>query len=302
MPFETIIGNQKVKELLLNCIEQERIVHSYLFIGEEGIGKKLFATEYAKMALCLNKKNTSECQCKSCLEIKENNHPDYYEIEPEGNSIKIDKIRQIQSKVIEKPIISEKKVYIIDHADAMTTEAQNCLLKTLEEPPEYMIIILITSNENAILNTIKSRCMKVNFQPLSDDEIRKALKEKLGMENISRTMLNIFQGSLQKVFLLKDKQDIYIKIDKIFGQLEHTDQLEFLMQTEELYKSKEEIMEILEYLNVIFLQKAKEKINMREKYIHAIEIVEETKKRIKANSNYDMSIDFLLFGIWEAVN
>ena len=89
----------------------------------------------------------------------------------DGKSIKIEQIRYMQEKIAEKPIASNKKVYIINNSDTMTKEAQNCLLKTLEEPPEYAVIILVLANENNMLNTIKSRCTKIMFNPLSKEEI-----------------------------------------------------------------------------------------------------------------------------------
>ena len=137
--FSDIIGNDKLKKELIHSVETNKTSHSYLFIGTEGIGKKLIAEEFAKMLLAV--KDTE-------------NSPDFSIIEPDGNSIKIEQIREFQKKVSEKPIISNKKVYIINDSDKMTVEAQNCLLKTLEEPPEFVTIILIGSNENSFLSTI----------------------------------------------------------------------------------------------------------------------------------------------------
>ena len=140
--FEKIIGNERVKKYIETSIKQEKVLHSYLFVGTEGIGKKLVATEFAKQVLCLE---DGKCcnKCKSCIEFESLNHPDFDIIEPDGNSIKIDQIRKMQKKIQEKPIISNKKIYIINNSDKMTKEAQNCLLKTLEEPPQYAIILLI---------------------------------------------------------------------------------------------------------------------------------------------------------------
>ena len=151
--FDKIIGNEEIQELLKQTIKSKRASHSYLFIGTEGIGKKQIAKEFAKALLCIEE-NKYCGKCKSCIEFDNNNNPDFILIEPEESSIKIDQIREIQRKVVEKPIISRQKVYIIDDSDKMTPEAQNGLLKTLEEPPEYITIILIGSNENSFLSTI----------------------------------------------------------------------------------------------------------------------------------------------------
>ena len=236
--------------------------------------------------------------CKSCIEFDTNNNPDFLYIEPDGNSVKIEQIRYIQRKIQEKPIISDKKVYIINDADKMTTEAQNCLLKTLEEPPEYSTIILIGSNENMFLSTIKSRCMIIHFSKIEDEEIRKYLEEKYELKDINTNMLEIFQGSIGKAILLKDKKEQYEKIEVIIKSLRQKSIIDILNMSEILYKSKEEIFDILEYINVILIKLAKTDYE----YIKCINIVEETKTRLKQNANYDMSIDNMLFNMWEDVN
>ena len=179
----------------------------------------------------------------------------------------------------------------------MTKEAQNCLLKTLEEPPEFSTIILIGANENAFLSTIKSRCMILHFQKIEDEEIKHYL-ENLGQTNITQNMLNIFQGSIGKAIQLKDKQELYTQIEEIIENLNRRDLIDVINSSEIIYQSKEEIMEILEYINVILIQKAK--TNMA--FTNCIFIVEETKKRIQQNANFDMCIDYLLFNMWEEIN
>ena len=179
MSFDHIIGNYKAKQTLTKIIESNTIMHSYMFIGSSGIGKALFAKEFAKMILCSSIANTEKpCNyCKSCLELENSNNPDLIEIEPENGTIKIEQIRKMTEKVLEKPIISNKKVYIIKDADTMTKEASNCLLKTLEEPPNYITIILTGSNESSFINTIKSRCMKIVFNKIQDDILKEYLEK-----------------------------------------------------------------------------------------------------------------------------
>ena len=280
--FEKIIGNQAIKEMLAKAIENETLSHSYLFVGTQGIGKKLLAKEMAKKILSFDGES----------------HPDFMCIEPEENSIKIAQIRILQKKIQEKPIIADKKVYIIDNADTMTVEAQNCLLKTLEEPPEFAIIILIGSQESAFLTTIKSRCMIVKFGPIQEDKIIQFMKDNYAIEGISQNQLEMFQGSIGKAILLKDKQEQYGKIEDMIENLNQKDLIEIVTLAEPLYKAKEEIFEILEYMNIVLLKLAKQNYL----YTNCIEIVENTKKRLKQSANYDMSIDDLVFNIWEEVN
>lgn len=295
--FEHIIGNEQIKNILQESIKRNKTSHSYLFVGIEGIGKKIVAKEFAKKLLCLEE-NKQESNCKSCIEFDSNNHPDFLLLEPEGNVIKIEQIRQLQKRIQEKPIISHKKVYIINDADKMTKEAQNCLLKTLEEPPEFSTIILIGTNENAFLSTIKSRCMILHFQKIEDEKIKQYLSNQLEETNITENMLKMFQGSIGKAIKLKDKQELYNKIENIIENLNKKDLIDVSNSAEIIYQSKEEIMEILEYMNVLLFEKAK----TNAKWIKVISIVEETKKRLQQNANYDMCIDNLLFNMWEEIN
>lgn len=291
--FENIIGNEQIKEILKNSIKNRSISHSYLFVGIEGIGKKMLATEFAKKTLCIE--SEQDCQCKSCKEFDGNNHPDFMCIEPDGNNIKIEQIRFLQKKIQEKPIVSNKKVYIVVNADTMTSEAQNCLLKTLEEPPEFATIILIGSNENAFLPTIKSRCMIFHFQPIELQKIKQYIEENYGMYDLPLNYIEMSQGSIGKAIYLKDKQAEYETINNIIEALEKKDIIEIVNLAEPLYKAKEEIFDILEYMNIVLLNKSKEDYL----YTKCINIVENTKKRLKQNANYDMCIDNMLFNMWE---
>ena len=245
--------------------------------------KKLIAEEIAKMLLSV--KDTE-------------NSPDFSIIEPDGNSIKIEQIREFQKKVSEKPIISNKKVYIINDSDKMTVEAQNCLLKTLEEPPEFVTIILIGSNENSFLSTIKSRCMILHFEKISDEQIQKYLQDNHQTEINSKIMLEACQGSIGKALEIKDKQELYQNTEQVVNSLERKDKIDILNMSDFIYKSKDDKLEILNYMNVLFINLAK----INSKYADCIAIVEETKRRLQSNANYDMCIDNLLLSLWENVN
>lgn len=299
--FENILGNQKTKEIIERTIISNRVSHSYMFIGQEGIGKKLIAKEFAKAILCLSEnkyEQSSYCnKCKSCIEFSSNNNPDFIYLEPEETKIKIDQIRSMQIKVAEKPIISQNKVYIIDDADTMTNEAQNCLLKTLEEPPEYVTIILIGKNEDNFLTTIKSRCTKLHFDKISNEELKKYLVLNY-MPDISEELLEMADGSIKKLLEITENEESYHSIENIINKLDKCDIIEILNEAVNLYKTKDTINSILENINIILLKKSK----TNAKFARCIKVVEDTKKRLKANSNYDMCIDNLLFGMWREVN
>ena len=297
MIFENIIGNEKNKELLSQIISMNNIAHSYMFIGRESIGKMLFAKEFAKAILCIN--DSKPCgKCKSCIEFESSNNPDFEIIEPVGNSIKIEQIRELIKKVYEKPIVSNKKVYIINDSNLMTKEAQNSLLKTLEEPPEYVTIILIASNENLFLPTIKSRCTKIMFKKLTDNELKTILKRKYNKLNIQELVLKIADGSVNKAECLDGKEELYNKVNRIYSSLENVNIIKLINSKEDIFKDKEQAIEMLEYINLIFF----DKITSNSNYIECMKIVEDTKDRLKKNNNYDMTIDNLNMTVWEVIN
>lgn len=258
--------NKQIEKLLKNAIENRKIVNGYIF---SGIGKSQnykYAKEFAKMILCLEDERKGYCgKCKSCLMFDDENHSDYYEINGGKNeSIKIDEIRSMQTKIIEKPITSLKKVYLINNAENMTVQAQNALLKTLEEPPEFVTIILVVNNENTILTTIKSRCTKILFTEENKEEFTEEEKSR------------------------------YQELEKIFGNVEKYSVVDLLNKLDILYKDKENIFESLDFINMIFLEKAKNNV----KYLDYIDYVEKTKRKIKFSNNFDMSIDYLILNIW----
>ena len=302
MGFDNIIGNEETKKILNRALKNNKVLHSYMFVGEQGIGKRLIANQFAKMILC-EEFNDVECdKCKSCVEFNGGNNPDYTFIEPDGRAIKIEQIREMQTKVYEKPVNSNKKVYVINDADLMTKEAQNCLLKTLEEPPVYIVIILIVSNENKVLTTIKSRCMKMYFEKINDDEIKKYLIEECNIQNVSSNILRLCDGSIGKCMVIKERLDDYMELESIFGGISNVSITKLVNSSELLYKNKDNINEYLDYINVILYRYASENKNFNIGYINSIRIVEETKKRLLSNSNYDMCIDYLLFNVWEEIN
>lgn len=291
--FSNILGNENNKKILETSIKTGNISHSYMFIGKDGIGKFMFAKEFAKTILCIGEEKPCN-QCEACISFNGENNPDITIIDEEEKSIKTETIKEMVKGVYEKPIKSSKKVYIINDSQKMTKEAQNSLLKTLEEPPEYVVIILITENENLLLNTIKSRCTKIKFNSLSNNQIRQILNE----SNLSETVLELAEGSASKALTAQGKEEIFNSVKDTFSDLEKISIIDLLNKKDVIFKDKESIEEILNYLNIILFNKTKENT----KYINCISIVEETKDRLKKNSNYDMSIDNLLLKIWEAIN
>lgn len=291
MYFKDIIGNQVVKENLISSIKNNNILHAYMFIGKEGIGKKIIAKEFARLIMCEDKLHDIEnMKCKSCTMFKADNHPDFFLIEPDGNSIKIEQIRKMISKIYEKPIASNKKVYIINNAERMTLESSNCLLKILEEPPEYVVIILIVSDESYMLDTIKSRCNKIIFDKISKDILNNYLIKQYNYPKINKRIENMIDGSISKALEIKDNLEVYSTADSIIELIEKKDILEVFKKIDII---KQNPNEILEYFILYFMERLRENTTSIE-YIDAINIIEETKKNLMSNGNLDMVLDNMI--------
>lgn len=183
LSFSSMIGQEAVKEHLQKSLQSAKISHAYIFYGEKGSGKKSLAELFARTLQCGQGKTEPCNQCISCKQALHYNHPDIIYVQHEKPAIiSVDEIRkQVNNSIGIKPYSSDHKVYIIDEAEKMNVQAQNALLKTLEEPPSYAVIILLTSNLEALLQTIRSRCVTLTMKPISDVQIQRYLmkEEKL---------------------------------------------------------------------------------------------------------------------------
>ena len=271
--FEDILGNDDVKKYLTNCIENKNFSHSYIFSGIKGVGKYTFAKDFAK-----------------CI-LEDSMMQDYYELGPDGKSIKVSQIRELQNVINIKPTFSKKSVYIIDDADLMTIEAQNSLLKTLEEPPEYAVIILIVHNERSILSTVKSRCVNIKFSKLSDKDIKKyLLKKDLNFEDKNINVFKVLDGSLNNIDLIKDDYDELLNLMVFVTNLKENRVINFFQDGSVFYDNHDKIIRLLEYLNILLFENS---------YFQLIEIVEKTKNKILMNNNFEMCIDYMILNFIE---
>lgn len=203
--FERILGQVSVKSKLKRAIETGNITNAYLLTGPEGVGKKMVAEDFAE----------------SLLGLRLENSPDYKRIgvKKGENSIKIDQIRDMIGDMSIKPY-GDYKIFIIDDADKMTIQAQNALLKTLEEPSAYGIIILVTRNDQALLDTIRSRCLEIKFAPLTNRDIRTILSEK-GIDDDQAQVASIFsRGSASRALDICESQDLKLMRQDLESYLE----------------------------------------------------------------------------------
>jgi DNA polymerase III subunit delta' len=168
MEFNNIIGHDRQKDRLADFVDKDRLSHALLFAGPDGVGKKLIALDFTKNLFC--EKKCACGLCRQCRNLSANNHPDFTLIS-KGSSIKIDELRAIRRDVYEPPFEAPLRVIVIDNCDLMTREAANALLKTLEEPPPLNLFILISSKEQEIPLTIRSRCMRIGFGHLTTDAL-----------------------------------------------------------------------------------------------------------------------------------
>ena len=310
MYFKDIIGQEFAKKYLTNSINKDKVSHAYLFEGMNGVGKKTLAKEFAKTLIKVDK-----------LE----NSPDYISIEPEGSSIKIAQIRKLQTDVLVKPH-SDYKIYIINKAEKMTVESQNALLKTLEEPPAYVIIILITSNKNSLLDTIKSRCEIIKFLPVSFIQTKKYLED-MGIEERKASILATFsRGSISKALELSESADFMLMREDIQNNIQtllEKNIVEILELPSKYDKYKDNIIEVLDMMinyfrdimmlkenigkdmiinidKITYVQNMSKKINYSQ-VSKIIDIIEETKKKLKSNCNFNLSIQVMALIIYEVI-
>ncbi|WP_317956931.1 DNA polymerase III subunit delta' [Paenibacillus chitinolyticus] len=177
MSFQTIPGQETAKRILQSGLRQDRISHAYIFSGPVGTGRKQTARMLAKAIYCTHLKDDACGECLECRKVEHGNHPDLYQIEPDGASIKIDQIRELQKQFAYRSAGSGTKIYILNQAEKMTVQAANSLLKFLEEPNSKVVAVLVTENGHALLPTIQSRSQWISFTPMPRTEMARVLLE-----------------------------------------------------------------------------------------------------------------------------
>jgi DNA polymerase-3 subunit delta' len=209
MSFKDILGHQRPITLLQRAIKNEKVVNSYLFLGNEGIGKKYVALQFAKSLNCLGEeaeKGDACDHCSSCKKIDHALHPDVLVIEPDGQYIKVDQVRQMQRQLAYKPYEGRHRVCILTAADRMAPHIPNTLLKPLEEPPLHTVIILLANSSRFVLPTILSRCQPVRFNPLPIPLLSKWLMEGKGFSEAEAHLLaSLSEGSPGKALEIQEE-------------------------------------------------------------------------------------------------
>jgi len=211
MSFKNVLGHSMPIEFLKRAIKQDKVSHSYLFLGNEGIGKKWVAIQFAKALNCLegSAEEGDACdRCISCRKIDHRLHPDVLVIEPEGQTLKVDQVRQMQRDLAYRPYEGQRRVCILTAADRMAPNMSNTLLRTLEEPPLHTVIILLANNPRLLLPTILSRCQPIRFHPLPIPLVSNWLMERKGLnEGEAHLLASLSEGSPGKALEIQEELD-----------------------------------------------------------------------------------------------
>ncbi len=325
--FKDIIGQEQIKEHLQNALTTKKISHAYIINGEKSSGKEYIAKVFA-MALQCEQGELEPCQeCHACKQALSDNQPDIIRVGHEKpNTISVDDIRaQINNDVAIKPYSSPYKVYIVNEAEKMTQQAQNAILKTLEEPPEYAVILLLTSNVNALLPTILSRCVVLNMKPVADEKVRKFLMEEMKVPDYKADVCVAFaRGNIGKAKALASSEDFENIKNEALSLLKYIEDMELHEIVAAIKKIGEYKLEIGDYFDImaiwyrdVLLFKATKDANhlvfreelgalrkcaQRSSY-EGIETIinalDTAKRRLDANVNFELVMELLLLSIKE---
>ena len=259
-----IIGHQQIVEQLQRTVASDRIAGAYLFYGPEGVGKETVARYFAQLILCQQGAQPGSppvigkgqvCgTCLACRKVDSGNHPDLQFIRPEGSLLKIGQIRELQKQIIYEPLEARRKIYILADTERMNPEAENCLLKTLEEPPAASVLILLTSNIQALLPTTRSRCQILQFHPMPTQALAEILVNKFSVAPDQATTLAIAaDGAIGKALTQLEKGDIHT--ESVPEILKETNLLAAFKLAENFKDNPETLSELVTwYRDLLFLQ------------------------------------------------
>lgn len=325
--FQSIIGQEQIKEHLQNALQTGKISHAYILNGEKSSGKEFIARVFA-MALQCEKGGTEPCnECHSCKQALSKNQPDIiYVTHEKPNTISVEDIRsQVNNDVAIKPYSSKYKVYIINEAEKMTVQAQNAILKTLEEPPAYVIILLLVSNLQTLLSTILSRCVVLNMKPVRDEQVRRYLMEDLQVPDYKAEICVAFaRGNIGKAKALASSEEFDNVKNEALALVKYIQDMELQEIIQSIRKINEYKLEVNDYLDIISVWyrdvllfkatadanhlifrdeiQALRKVATRCSYEGietVIKALDKAKKRLDANVNFELVMELLFLDIKE---
>lgn len=323
--FKDVVGHKDIINYIRSAVEKDQVSHAYILNGERGAGKKLLANLFAASLQC-EKGGPDPCNnCHSCRQAESGNHPDIIRVTHEKpNSISVDDIReQVNNTIMIKPYQGPYKVYIIDHADMMTPQAQNALLKTIEEPPQYAVIMLLVENAEILLPTINSRCVMLRLRYIKDVLIKKYLMENLKVPDYKADLCTAFaQGNMGHAIMLANSEHFNEIREEAVQMLRNIHEMELSEIIETVNRITVYKVEISDYLDIVMvwyrdvlLYKAtrdietvvfKDQINYikeqaKNSSYEGIQLIlssfERAKSRLKANVNFELTMELLFLTI-----
>lgn len=325
--FNQIVGHEQIIEHFQNSIRNQSVSHAYLLSGENGSGKMLLANAFAKTLQC-EQGGINPCgTCKSCLQAESGNHPDIIYVTHEKLSISVDDIRsQVNQTIDIKPYSSKYKIYIINEASKMTEQAQNALLKTIEEPPAYAVILLLTENPGSLLQTILSRCVQLELKQVDKTKVTKYVAERLNIsEEQASTAANFAQGNIGKAIRYASSESFLDNKNDVLRLLKQIDEMEIpdiISIIRHFGEHKAEINDTLDLMLLwyrdVLMFKATNDANIllyREEYRaiseqakkrnydnieNIIKAIQKAKIRLNANVNFDTAMELMLLTLRES--
>lgn len=327
--YSEILGQQKVVEHFRNAIKLNKISHAYILNGEQGMGKKMMAGAFAMTVQC-EKGGTEPCMtCHSCKQFISGNNPDIKWVTHEKPaSISVEDIRtQVNNDIVIRPYEYKRKIYIIDEAEKMTTASQNALLKTIEEPPEYAVILLLTSNKEMLLQTILSRCVVMDLRPVENEIIVNYLKTKEKIVDYRAREAAAFSGgNIGKAKEMCSSDDFFTLKEEVLRMTKNVEKMtaaDMSGHVKNIGKQFKENIGI--YLNLLELwyrdvliykvsYSCKELLFQKEeKYIREqagklgydrieriFESIHKVRFQMKSNVNFELALDMLFINIKES--
>ncbi len=319
--FKDVVGHEQVIQHMQNAIRQKKISHAYLLCGEAGSGKRLVAEAFAKTILCEEGGIEACGKCKSCKQAESGNHPDFRIVVREKATLGVKEIReQVTGDVQIKPYSSAYKIYLIDEAEKMTEEAQNALLKTIEEPPEYAVFLLSVSRQELLLSTVLSRCVLLPFYPVAPEKIKRFLMEKRGVPDYLAESAAAFAGGLVgRAVQYAESESFIEQRNDVLHLVKYIDDMTMaeVMENVKLFAAKKDVA--TEYLDMILMwyrdvlmYKATKNVNALmfmdeleavsaqagkrsfENLQGIVDALEQVKQRLKSNVNFENAVELLL--------
>lgn len=325
--FKDVVGHRDIIQYIQDAVQQNKVSHAYILNGQRGSGKKMLANLFAMTLQCESGQLEPCGECHSCIQANSGNHPDIITVRHEKPaSISVDDIRtQMNGDIMIKPYSSPYKIYIVPEADLLTVQAQNALLKTIEEPPEYAVIFLLTENADSLLPTIRSRCVMLKLRNIKDKLVKKYLMEQLRIPDYQADLCAAFaQGNIGRAIMLAKSEHFNEIKEEAIQLLKYIDEMELhevVSAIKEIGKYKLEITDYLDIITIwyrdVLMYKATKDVGglvfgdqlkyIKEKAAKSsyegleriLESIEKAKARLRANVNFDLVMELLFLTIKE---